>query len=276
VPKNNYARSFGLQWKKYQKTQLDSHTGHPISADRLARCLGGDLDVVTGKRVLEAGCGAGRFTEVLLDHGAHVCACDLSQAVEANYANHRGRANYFVAQGDILSLPFPDGSFDYVVCLGVIQHTPSPEETIQALARYVRPGGTLVIDHYAEGAALNRVGQVFRRFLLGLPASWRLPVCSGVVHAFWPVHRLVRRFPRLWRLKTLSPVFDYSDALPFLSPRQLKEFALLDTHDAHTDYFKHLRTPEQIAACLHGLGLEEVTVWKGGNGVEARARKPLY
>ena len=44
VPKNNYASSFGLQWKKYQKTQLDSYTGHPISADRLARCLGGDLE----------------------------------------------------------------------------------------------------------------------------------------------------------------------------------------------------------------------------------------
>ena len=214
--------------------------------------------------------------EVLLDHvAARLASCDLSQAVEANYANHHGRENYFVAQADILALPFPEAAFDYVICLGVIQHTPSPEETIKALAHHVRPGGWLVIDHYAERAILNRPGQAFRRLLLSLPVSWRLPVCSLVVHGFWPIHKLVRRYPKLWRLKVLSPVFDYTDALPFLNPRQQKEWALLDTHDAHTDYFKHIRNPEQITACLRGLGLEDVTVWRGGNTVEARARKPL-
>jgi SAM-dependent methyltransferase len=275
VPRNHYAVSFGLQWKKYQKTQLDSFTGHPISGDRLARCVGGDLNCVRGRLVLEAGCGAGRFSEVLLNHGANLVACDLSQAVEANYANNRGRDNYFVAQADILAPPFAEGTFDYVICLGVIQHTPSPEETIRALARNVRPGGTLVLDHYSPKMALGRVGRAFRRFLLGMPPRSRLPLCSMVVHGYWPIHRLVRRYPKLWRLKVLSPVFDYSDAMPFLTTRQLKEWALLDTHDAHTDYFKHLRTPEQITACLRDLGLEDINVWTGGNGVEARARKPL-
>src|SRR5262249_51458232 len=119
VPKNHYAASFGLQWKNFRKTQLDSYTGHPVSADRLRRCLGGDLGVLREKLVLEAGCGAGRFTEVLLKAGARVTACDLSEAVEANHANHGGRPDLFLAQADILALPFAPATFDYVICLGV-------------------------------------------------------------------------------------------------------------------------------------------------------------
>lgn len=87
VFKNNYASSFGLQWNEYRTTQLDSHNGLTISRERLTRLLGGSIDVVNGKKVLEAGCGAGRFTEILLAAGAHVWAVDISSAVEANYRN---------------------------------------------------------------------------------------------------------------------------------------------------------------------------------------------
>src|SRR5678815_5358153 len=87
VCSENYASAFGRQWNKFRKTQLDSHTGTTISKDRLQRCLGGSLDVIKGKSVLEVGCGAGRFTEIMLKTGARVFACDLSSAVEANYEN---------------------------------------------------------------------------------------------------------------------------------------------------------------------------------------------
>src|ERR1044072_1806032 len=149
VSSENYASAFGRQWNKFRKTQLDSHTGTTISRDRLQRCLGGSLEGIKGKSVLEVGCGAGRFTQAMLKAGARVFACDLSAAAEAHYANcHDLSPDYFVCQADALKLPVAPGSFDFVVCLGVIQHTPSPEETIAALARYVRPGGTLAIDHY--------------------------------------------------------------------------------------------------------------------------------
>src|SRR5882724_7301789 len=66
VDSSNYASAFGLQWTTFRRTQLDSYSGTNISRDRLARCFGGSLDVVRDKSVLEVGCGAGRFTEVLL------------------------------------------------------------------------------------------------------------------------------------------------------------------------------------------------------------------
>src|SRR5438477_7570196 len=75
--------SFGVQWRHYRRTQLDSYTGLSFSRDRLKRCLGENLwQSLSGKMVLEAGCGAGRFTEVLLAEQAVVTSVDLSSAVE--------------------------------------------------------------------------------------------------------------------------------------------------------------------------------------------------
>jgi hypothetical protein len=71
VATESYAEAFGRQWKRFARTQLDSYTGTTVSRDRLARCLG-DLGRVASKTVLEAGCGAGRFSEVLLQAGASV------------------------------------------------------------------------------------------------------------------------------------------------------------------------------------------------------------
>lgn len=135
VPDDGYASSFGLQWNKYRTTQLDSHTGLKISRDRLTRLLGGSLDIVKDKTVLEADCGAGRFSEIFLEAGAHLCAVDLSTAVDANYQNCSKFPNYSVCQTSIYELPFPPEQFDLVICIGVIQHTPKPEQTMTALCR---------------------------------------------------------------------------------------------------------------------------------------------
>ena len=63
---SHYAGAFGEQWKRYRLTQLDSYTKTTISKDRLYRCLGEPLRTsLKGKHVLECGCGAGRFTEVI-------------------------------------------------------------------------------------------------------------------------------------------------------------------------------------------------------------------
>jgi hypothetical protein len=67
---SGYTESFGRQWQRFRLTQLDSHTGLPLSEERLRRCLGwqgeAGAQLTKGKAILEAGCGAGRFTEVLL------------------------------------------------------------------------------------------------------------------------------------------------------------------------------------------------------------------
>lgn len=281
VEATNYAAAFGWQWKKFRRTQLDSHTGTTISRERLARCLGGSLDVLRGRTVLEVGCGAGRFTELMLGAGARVAACDLSLAVEANYENcGRDDDSYFVCQADVRRLPFAPGSFDFVVCLGVIQHTPDPTETIAALARHVRPGGMLVIDHYTNNTPKNRVQSLLRELLIRLPPRFATPLALAVSRSLLPLHRLSWSEKRgRWRLRgplrRYSPLADYSEVFPQLGEKLLAEWSLLDTHDMVTDRYKHLRSAEEIRATLAACGLEELEVSYGGNGVEARARAPL-
>lgn len=278
VPSDDYAAAFGWQWTHFQKSQLDSHTGTTISRDRLTRCLGGDLTVVRGQSVLEAGCGAGRFTEVLLSAGARVFAADLSVAVEANHANCGESADYFVCQADIRRLPVTPASFDVVICLGVVQHTPEPEETIAALASYLKPGGLLVIDHYSEHYPVTGPRRVLRELLLRMPPDRARRIALGTARALVPVHRALwrrrRGFGRLRKyLGRVSPLVDYYDAYPELGPQLLSEWAVLDTHDTLTDQYKHLRKPNEIRATLEDLGLADIEVERGGNGVEARARR---
>ena len=277
VSSDNYAAAFGWQWTHFRRSQLDSYTRTTISRDRLARCLGGALSMLRGKTVLEAGCGAGRFTEILLEAGARVFAADLSIAVDANYANCGASDDYFVCQADIRHLPVAPHTFDVVLCLGVVQCTPQPEETIAALAAYVAPGGLLVIDHYSRDYPATAPRRALRHVLLRLPPDQARRVFLGTVHALLPMHRVLwhrrRGFGRLRRyLARVSPVVDYYDTYPELDTQLLSEWAVLDTHDTVTDHYKHFRRPDEIRDTFIGLGLVDVEVSVGGNGVEARAR----
>jgi SAM-dependent methyltransferase len=277
VPSSKYAAAFGLQWLKYRLTQLDSHTGVPLSGERLRRCLGEDLwGRLAGSSVLEVGCGAGRFTEILLKENSRVASIDLSEAVEANQKNFRQSDSHVIAQADVYALPFLAEQFDIVLCLGVIQHTPSPEKTIASLWRQVKPGGHLVIDHYTYNwSYYTKTAPLFRAILKRVDPLRALSITDALVHYLLPLHRAARRFyPLQALLSRVSPVQAYYHALPSLSDVQQLEWAMLDTHDTLTDWYKHFRTGNQIKRFLSGLGAVEILVSKGGNGIEARAIKP--
>jgi ubiquinone/menaquinone biosynthesis C-methylase UbiE len=282
VPDDLYASSFGLQWNTFRKTQLDSYTGAPISEDRLARILGG-LDWLKGKKVLEAGCGAGRFSEVLLKviGEGMLQSLDLSCAVDAAKENCKGFSGHQICQADILAMPFRPESFDVVICIGVAQHTPNPEKTIAALSRMVRPGGRLFIDHYAPGYPMSFFRTKLRNYLLTKDSEYCMRFCTWLRNRLWPLHTKLHtlRNKLIWGkfyslLCKISPLVDYQDAYPQLSQSILREWALLDMHDLLTDVYKHLRTTDQIAETLISLGLEIERCEYAGNGVEAAARRP--
>ena len=275
VSSEDYAASFGLQWRIHDKTQLDSETHASVSRERLERCLGNPLSQMRAKTVLEAGCGAGRFTELLVNAGAWVHAIDLSRAVEANFGNIGPRENYSIAQASLLSPPFPPGQFQVVLCLGVLQHLPSPEEGIRALWNMVTPGGLLVIDHYAlTWSALFKLSHVYRYFLIKLPPETAKKVTDRLVDWCFPVHwrfrdhRLVQAFR-----SQISPCLFYYHLYPQLEWRQQYEWSILDSFDNLTDRYKHLRTAGQIQRVLQSLDAVDVWAANGGNGIEARARK---
>jgi SAM-dependent methyltransferase len=141
VPEVNYAENFGMQWNYFRQTQLDSHSGHPISANRFWKATGWRPEDMKGQWVLDAGCGAVRFAEVALNAGANVVALDYSSAVDACYANLEHHPNLHVVQGDIYALPLERESFSFVYSLGVLQHTPDVAKAFAALPPMLHDGG---------------------------------------------------------------------------------------------------------------------------------------
>jgi 2-polyprenyl-3-methyl-5-hydroxy-6-metoxy-1,4-benzoquinol methylase len=274
----NYADAFGLQWKTFRKTQLDSYCGSDISRRRARRCIGPEawafLQYNPGSDVLEAGCGAGRFTEILLETRARVTSVDLSSAVEANQENFPQDDRHRVLQADVLNLPFAPRQYHMVFCLGVIQHTPNPEATIAALFEQVRPGGWLVIDHYTHQLSrYTKTSPLFRQVVRRMTPDEGMKWTERLVEFFFPLHRAVRR-SRVGQalVSRVSPVLTYFHCYD-LTEELHRQWALLDTHDALTDWYKHLRTKGQIRRALERLGGVEISSEYGGNGVEARCRR---
>ena len=284
---DNYALNFGIQWKHFSKTQLDSHTKTSYSHQRLQRICG-PIDQFQNKLVLEVGCGAGRFSEILLKHGAKLFAIDLSNAVEANNENCKSISkNYFIAQADVVGMPFAPNSFDSIICLGMIQHTPNPLETLQSLNKHLKPGGTIFVDFYSDKYPSTLSRKFLRSFLRIVPSRYKLALVKGIVFLIWPIHQIFHAFidPEIftsnrfiralyYTLLKLSPAVDHKIAYGELTSSILKQWSILDTHDTLTDRYKHLNSKRSAQALLRSAGFTQVKVNLGGNGLESRAVKP--
>lgn len=274
-----YAEHFGIQWNTFRRTQLDSFTGLSISQDRLRDCLGTKIwPSLEGKQVLECGCGAGRFTEILLAQGASVTAVDLTDAIEAAYTNcgDAGLPCRF-AQADILHLPFEPQQFDLVICIGVLQHTPDPELAIRKLWNQVRAGGHLVIDHYyfSRWRYYSTATPLFRLALNRMHRDKALRWTNRIVRLTFPLQRALQKHSLLSRaFARVVPIVTYFSMYPQLSDELQYEWSLLDTHDVLTDGYKHSRSLQEIQRVLSQLGATDIEVWRGGNGIQGRARRP--
>src|SRR5205807_758352 len=121
-------------------------TGHETLAGRLIRPSA--FDVRGCKRILDAGCGNGRYSKFLLrsaDHDAVITGFDLSQRMlkRARRRLHSPRVSHVAA--DLTKLPFASGLFDAVVCGYVLEHLPDPRPGLAELARVMRPGAKMLL-----------------------------------------------------------------------------------------------------------------------------------
>jgi SAM-dependent methyltransferase len=271
VSVNNYAGSFGLQWNRHRTAQLDSHTGLPISRNRLFEVTGWP-ERMDGETILEAGSGAGRFTEILLGTGAEIFSFDYSSAVEANWLNNGHSPNLHLFQGDIFRIPCRQEAFDRVICLGVLQHTPDPRKAFESLARYVRPGGVLVVDVYSK-RLLSLLGW---KYLLR-PVTKRMEkellyrIVSHGVPTLIPFAKFLRRVAGRVGARVL-PIVEYSH---LGLPSELnREWAILDTFDMYSPSHDHPQSLETVNRWFREAGFMDVVVRLGPNGIVGRGFKP--
>ncbi len=114
------------------------------------------LDIRTGFKILDIGCGSGRHTAAAyeLDRtlavGADLNYADVAQAAERLRFHDRlgahGGGQWALSTADICRLPFKKSCFDLVVCSEVLEHIPAHETAMGELIRVLKPGCHLVVS----------------------------------------------------------------------------------------------------------------------------------
>lgn len=94
-----------------------------------------------GMRALDAGCGAGHYAAALLAAGAIVTGMDVSSEM---LAQTRSRLGIETIEGDVLTADLSP-VYDRIVCAGVLEFVPRRAEALKNLARWLAPGGKLVV-----------------------------------------------------------------------------------------------------------------------------------
>ena len=111
-----------------------------LIAEQQAQVIADFLDPIAGQQLLDVGTGTGRGAIALAARGGRVTGVDASAemlAVARRRAQETGVQVEFV-QGDAHGLAYPDRSFDAVVCLRVLMHTPDWRQSLGELCRVAK------------------------------------------------------------------------------------------------------------------------------------------
>lgn len=276
VDNETYVSAFGAQWNRFSKTQLDSFSGLNITKTRLERCLYPvSLESLKDKKVIEIGCGAGRFTEILLQYGAHVVSIDMSSAVDANHSNFPITSTHIIAQADASDLPFEDEVFDIALCLGVLQHTGSPETILNGMHRVTKAGGFIVFDHYRLTLSfITRMLPLYRLIFRAFGIKNTVKFCESLVRVFFPWHYILGRTYLTYAiLSRISPIVTYIHCFKKLTYKQQREWSILDTHDSLFDYHKRMHTKKSMLSWLKILNIVPLRIVNDGIGIEVIIKK---
>ena len=115
------------------------HDINPLRLDWIDGAIG-----LTGKRVLDVGCGGGLLSEGMAVRGAEVTGIDLSEkplgVARLHLLESGQKVDYRKISAEQMAEEMP-GAFDAVTCLEMLEHVPDPASIIESCARLVKPGG---------------------------------------------------------------------------------------------------------------------------------------
>jgi SAM-dependent methyltransferase len=265
VDAQHYAASFGFQWHRYQKTQLDHDEVRESDRQfRMKTAL--RPEELKGKLVLDVGCGMGRFAEVATRWGARVVGIDLSAAAEVAAKNLADR-DFVAFQADVFSLPFAPESFDVIYSVGVLHHTPDCEAAVKALAKYLKPGGTLAVWLYSGYTKWYRFSDFWRRFTHKMKPQTLHGILKVAVPVFYNLNQGLRRVPLVG-----PPVAGAIHHVFPVNRQKEPEARMLDTFDWYSPKYQSKHTYEQVFRWYEDMGMEDMHI--GEFSIAVRGRKP--
>jgi SAM-dependent methyltransferase len=241
-----YVQNFGFEWNLHARTQLD--TSNSDESERAFRAKTGFTpEQLRGKRLLDVGCGMGRFSDIASQWGATVVGIDLSLAVEAAQRNLGARENVHIAQADIFQLPFREGTFDFIFSIGVLHHTPNTKAAFGNLPRLLRQKGKIAIWVYSSyGRSQWRFSDFYRKFTPRLPKRLLYSLSYAAVPLYY-VHAIPILGPFL---RWLLPV----------SRHPKPDWRVLDTFDWYSPRYQWKHSYEQVFPWFEEQGLTEIRV----------------
>ena len=265
VDAQHYAASFGFQWHRYQKTQLDHDELRESERHFLAKTALRPEDL-KGKLVLDVGCGMGRFAEVATRFGARVVGVDLSAAAEVAAKNLSDR-DFVAFQADVFALPFAPESFDIIYSIGVLHHTPDCEAAVKALDKYLKPGGLLVVWLYSGYNKWYRFSDLWRRYTHKMKPETLHGILKVAVPFFYNLQQGLKRVPLVGR-----PAAGLVHHVFPVNRQKDPEARMLDTFDWYSPKYQSKHTYEQVFKWYEAMGMEDMRV--GEISIAVRGRKP--
>ncbi|MCS7162866.1 MAG: methyltransferase domain-containing protein [Bacteroidia bacterium] len=254
---DNTIKRFGKQWQTFREVAHPFYEQQFLSFIHPVR-----PEFFQGKVVLDAGCGKGRHLIYAARWGAKaVIGVDLSEAVEVSFANTAHLPQVHVVQGDIFHLPLQLGKIDYAFSIGVIHHTPDPEEAFRCIAKVVRQGGALSIWVYGKenNYWVEKGVGLLRRYITS-----RLPHSALMVLSFLMTVPLYLAIKLLYRWRPLQKFLPYSPYLSHLVPFSFREIWLI-VYDHLTPSVAYYLSREEFAGYWRRLGIEPQLYWRNQN-----------
>ena len=142
---------------------------HELNPVRLSYVCG--FQPLSGRRVLDVGCGGGLLSEAMAAEGAQVTGIDLSEQLidiaRLHLLESGLKAEYRVISAEAMAAKQPAG-FDAVTCMEMLEHVPDPQAIVQACFELLKPGGRLFLS------TINRTPAAFALAVVGAEYVARL------------------------------------------------------------------------------------------------------
>ncbi len=206
-------------YDKYNYPKINQFTNkqkarHLSLVNEILSYAGLDLNSISGRRILDAGCGTGDKSVLLSKKDAYVVAIDISsgQLKEAEMRANNSNAKVKFLQKDIINDNLELlGKFDLILNLGVLHHTENPRVGFDKLVKLLNKDGIIIIGLYHKYARLRYriIRYLIRRFVSEDPDE----IMNWLLHS--KIAKPIRNAP-------LSTLYDRY-AVPYESYHTLKE-----------------------------------------------------
>ena len=235
---DRHLASFGLQWNRFEVAHDDEDRA------TFQAKTGVRPDELLNLRVLDAGCGGGRYCRVAGAAGATVWGADHSSAVNtaAELCSHLDRVRFL--QADLKNLPFEPASFDFVFSIGVMHHDADTRSVFDAVAKMVKPGGRLSVWLYRRNQWWQElINNALRRRTTRMNSDRLERWCRfGAWLGGVPVVN-----------RTLNKVVNFS-------AHASRENRVCDTFDWYAPEYQHHHTLDELRGWFRDAGFDQLVV----------------